>query len=137
MKLFLDTNVVVDFCARREPFFQDAATIIDMGYRKEVELIISALTFVNVAYVLRKVMSQEMVLTKLFSLMEICQVSPIDGEALKAAARSGSKDFEDAVQYFSAINRYADIIITRDASGFKEFNIPVQSPSVFLANCLS
>jgi len=51
MKVFLDTNVVIDFCAHRAPFFQPAACIVDMGYRGEIDIAISALTFINVAYI--------------------------------------------------------------------------------------
>lgn len=55
MKIFLDTNVMVDFCAEREPFYSNAATIIEMGHNGNVSLIVSSLTLVNIAYVLRKI----------------------------------------------------------------------------------
>lgn len=30
MKVFLDTNVIIDYLAVREPFFKDAATIVEL-----------------------------------------------------------------------------------------------------------
>lgn len=59
MKVFLDTNVIIDFSANRAPFWEAAARVIDMGYRGEISLVISSLTFVNVAYILRKVFPSE------------------------------------------------------------------------------
>ena len=138
MKVFLDTNVVVDFSAEREPFYEDAATfyedaatIIDMAYHKETSLIISSLTIVNMAYVMRKVKAREQVTEKIKQLMALCIVSPINKQVINDAIASRPSDFEDAVQYFSALQAGADLIITRDANGF----MPVMTPAEFLARC--
>lgn len=82
MKVFLDTNIIMDFCARRLPFFENASLIIDMGYRKELVLVVSSLTFINVAYILRKAYPQDLVMQKLANLAKICTVSPIDEEVI-------------------------------------------------------
>ena len=135
MNVFLDTNVLVDFCAEREPFYEDAAAIIEMGYNKRTNIIASSLTFVNIAYVLRKVKSRELVKQKLGQLMGICVVSPIDRQVITQALSSRTKDFEDAVQYFSAMQAEADLIVTRDTKGFEEASLPVMTPAEFLARC--
>ena len=132
MKAFLDTNVVVDFSAEREPFYKDAAAIVDMAYHKETSLIISSLTIVNMAYVMRKVKSREQVAEKIKQLMALCIVSPINRQAVIDALASHPSDFEDAVQYFSAQQARADLIITRDADAFKEYSLPVMTPAEFL-----
>lgn len=132
MKVFLDTNVIMDFCAKRLPFFEDASFIIDMGYRKEITLIVSSLTFINVAYILRKAYPQEMVLRKLESLAKICVVSPIDEEAILKGIHLQAKDFEDSVQYLSALSCDAEIIVTSDEKGFEDFPIQVMTPNVFV-----
>ena len=135
MRIFIDTNVMVDFCAEREPFYSDAASIIDMGYDEKVTPIASSLTFVNITYVLRKVKPHELVMQKLEQLMDLCVVSPIDRQIIRFASSSRSKDFEDAVQYYSALQANADIIITRDTKGFADFDLPVMTPAKFLACC--
>lgn len=132
MKVFLDTNIVLDFCAKRLPFFEDASYIIDMGYRKELTLIVSSLTFINVAYILRKVYPQELVMRKLASLAKICTVSPIDEETVLTGISINARDFEDAVQYLSALRCGAEVIVTRDAAGFKDLPLLSQSPEEFL-----
>ena len=63
------------------------------------------------------------------------EVSPINRESIKKAIASNPSDFENAVQYFSAQQAWADLIITRDANGFKEFGLPVMSPAEFLTRC--
>jgi len=135
MKVFLDTNVVIDFCAHRAPFFQPAACIVDMGYRGEIDIAISALTFINVAYILRKAFPKEDVYAKLGSLAELCDVSPIDRSTVKEAIRRRSSDFEDCVQCFSAMASRADIIVTRDETGFKDLPVPFITPSDFISRC--
>ena len=123
MKVFLDTNIIMDFCARRLPFFENASLIIDMGYRKELVLVVSSLTFINVAYILRKAYPQDLVMQKLANL---------DEEVILTGIRMKAKDFENSVQYLSALRCGAEVIITRDAEGFKEFPIPSQTPDEFL-----
>lgn len=137
MKAFIDTNVVVDFCAIREPFFSDAATIMEMAKRGVIEIVISSLTFVNVAYIMRKHFPKQEVMRKIQGLMSLCDISPIDGEVIKNAILKDAFDFEDAVQYFSADNRGVDIIISRDEHGFDEFPIVVNTPREFIKNCKS
>lgn len=135
MKAFLDTNVVIDFCGVREPYFQDAAMIIDMADRGEIDIIISSLSFINIAYVLRKQYPKEVVMKKLNELMNLCHVSSIDQNVIKQALELEAKDFEDSVQFLSSVNATADLIITRDKTGFSEFGIPVQTPRQFIEAC--
>ena len=51
-KLFLDTNIIIDYIAHRAHFLS-AATLMDMGYRGEVELYITNLTVAITLYILR------------------------------------------------------------------------------------
>lgn len=135
MKAFLDTNVVVDFCAQREPYFKNALAIMDMGFRKEITIIVSALTLVNTVYVLRKVVAKELILKKVERLMDLCDVSPINYWVMRKSVYSGRKDFEDAVQYYSANFANADVIVTRDKSGFCDLDVLVQTPEEFIDFC--
>ncbi len=135
MKIFLDTNVVVDFCTYREEFFEPVAKIIDLAQSNELELVISSLTFVNVAYIVRKAFGKEKVLTKLLKLSEICKISRIDEEIIKSSIKLNSKDFEDCVQYLSAKSSNAQIIITRNKEDFLNFPITIMSPKEFINAC--
>lgn len=136
MKVFLDTNVVVDFCAVREPFFRDSAIIIDMVDKGIVDMVISTLSFINIAYILRKQFPKQTVMTKLGNLMDLGEVSPIDREMVRTALDMQAVDFEDSIQYLSAVRESVDLIITRDKNGFKDFPLPVLTPRQFLDSCM-
>lgn len=135
MKIFLDTNVVVDFCAKRKDFFKDAAQIIDMGISGDVEIVISSLTFINVAYIMRKAYDKELVFQKLYELSDICEIAEINGLIIRQSIKNKSRDFEDCVQCYSAKLADADLIITRDEKGFVDLSLPWMSPKEFIAHC--
>lgn len=135
MKLFLDTNVVVDLCAGRQPYYEDASKIMELAARHEVSLVVSSLTFVNVAYVLRKVVGIDEMYTKFATLFKYVHLSPVDESVVKYAISANRKDFEDAVQYYSASYCDADLIITRDKTGFLGFPIEACSPREFIGRC--
>ena len=132
MKLFLDTNVVIDVIAAREPFVADSRAILNLCETGKAEGSISALTLCTVSYVLRKFVSPGTMRTKLSELRNI--LSPIDLSVslLDKAISSSISDFEDAVQFYTAVYSEADYIITRNVKHFPQDNIPVLTPTEFL-----
>ena len=132
MKLFLDTNVVIDVIAAREPFVADSRAIFNLCETGKAEGSISALTLCTVSYVLRKFVSPGTMRTKLSELRNI--LSPIDLSVslLDKAISSSISDFEDAVQFYTAVYSEADYIITRNVKHFHQDNIPVLTPTEFL-----
>ena len=135
MKVFLDTNVLVDYLNKREPFFANASCIIDLCLSGQVKGVLSALSIVNAAYIMRKAYTRSSLQVKMGWLINVFEISSIDEQTIREAFASHATDFEDAVQCFSALQADADLIVTRDASGFKDFPIPVMTPADFLARC--
>ena len=135
MRAFIDTNVVVDFLGKREPFFKDAAILFELGKSGKVEIVVSSLTIVNCAYILKKQFSKEVMLDKMEDFCQLLRISPIDKSVILNAISLDSSDFEDAVQYVSAMSYKPDVIITRDKKGFLNFDIPLFSPAEFVAEC--
>ena len=135
MKVFLDTNVLVDYLNKREPFFADAAQVIDICKRNDITGVVSSLSVINTAYIMRKAYTKDSLLLKISWLTNRFEVSPINRESIKKAIAFYPSDFEDAVQYFSAQQAEAGLIITRDADGFQQFDLPVMTPTEFLARC--
>lgn len=131
MRVFVDTNVVLDVLARREPFFGDSRKVLDYCERHAGCGILSALTYSTVAYVLRKYAGTEQTGAWLLRLHGLFQTSAIDNDAVSFAIKSGNPDFEDALQYASAISADANVIVTRDPSGFLRARIRVMSPAEF------
>ncbi len=132
MNVFLDTNVVIDFMGEREGFFDDAAAIFAMIDDRKITASASALTIVNCAYILKKAFSSDIMLEKVEALCQMLVVAPIDRSQLLNAVRLKPYDYEDAVQFLSALPYRPDVIITRDKRGFKDFDILVMTPAEFV-----
>lgn len=132
MKVFLDTNVMIDLIITRIPFYESIAAIIKIAEKNEIELYTSSLSFVNTFYVSSKVNSKESVIETLKKFRIICNVSIIDELNIDKSLISNFEDFEDAVQYNSALFHVCKYIITRDKKGFKNSKITVMTPEEFL-----
>lgn len=132
MNIFLDTNVVIDFMGEREGFFDDAAAIFSMIEDRKITASASALTIINCAYILKKAFSSDIMLEKVEALCQMLNVTPIDRSQLMNAIQLKPYDYEDAVQYLSAMTYRPDVIITRDKRGFNDFDILVMTPAEFV-----
>jgi predicted nucleic acid-binding protein len=133
MNLFIDTNVLIDLIDKREPFYKDIAIIFSLAENKKFKLATSSLSFVNTFYVVSKSVSGLLVLDALKRIRIVCAISNIDEIVVDQSLISNFNDFEDAVQYFSALHHKCDIIITRNKKDFKNSEIPVMTPIEFLA----
>lgn len=135
MKIFLDTNIVVDYLAHREGFFEEASIIFELIYRNEVKAFVSSLTIINCAYVMRKFYPKELVHEKLSAILERIHITAIDEDCIITALQSKPYDFEDFVQFLSARKINSDIIITRDKKGFRDVDVKVMAPHDFIQHC--
>ncbi len=131
-KIFIDTNIVLDLLQYREPWIQDTLVLFQMAKDKEIELIVTDLTFVNVVYIAGKNLDKRKLHETLVSLKKLVTVVPIGDACIEKALNGDFVDFEDAVQYFSAKREKVDFILSRDVKGFKMSDIPVMSVSEFL-----
>jgi len=134
MNLFLDTNVLIDLIDKRETFYNDIAVIASMAENKDFKLAASSLSFVNTVYVVSRSIEEKLVLEALKKFRIICDVSNVDEIVIDKSLISNFNDFEDAVQYFSALHHKSDIILTRNKKDFKNSEIPTMTPSEFLAS---
>jgi predicted nucleic acid-binding protein len=132
-KLFIDTNVLIDLIDKRLPFYNDAATISTLAEKKQLKLAASSISFVNTFYVLSKKLDNKQVVNSLMKYRLICEVSNIDEIIIDKSLISNFNDFEDAVQHYSALHHKCDILITRNKKDFKNSEIPVMTPTEFLA----
>ena len=128
--LFLDTNVIVDFAIQRKGYYPEARTLFALAGAGEVDLVASALSFANLAYVLRKmpltqsrpILSTTLALVATASLEEADLISAFDPD-------SAFTDIEDAIQHASALRARAEVIITRNRSDFTPAILPVMTPT--------
>jgi len=134
MKVFLDTNVMIDLIVERTPFYEQIAKIVTIAEKNKIELFTSSLSFVNTFYVANKEFEKKAVIESLKKFRVVCNVSIIDELTIDKSLLSDFEDFEDAVQYNSALFQECSLIITRDKKGFKNAKISVLSPIEFLAS---
>ncbi len=133
-KVFLDTNILIDYLARRGQFFVPAAQIVQLGQQHEISLLVSAMSFATASFILEAhhKLSNETIVRKFEEFVTMCNVTPVDSLIVDEAITSRFSDFEDAMQYYSAIREGADAIITRNSSDFSAAEIEVYEPQHFL-----
>lgn len=131
-KIFLDTNIILDFLGEREGFYEASAKIMTLADKKKIQVYTSPSSISNVFYVLAKYENPKIALEKIRKFKLLCSMSVMDEEVVEKAIHSDFKDFEDAMQYFSALASNCDIIITRNEKDFKNALIPVMNAEEFL-----
>jgi predicted nucleic acid-binding protein len=132
-KLFVDTNIVIDLLSRRKPFYPESATLFSLADKKNIKISISSLTIANTSYILQKQIDSGKVKSILRKLRMIVKVLPLDDKIIGLALNDETfSDFEDGLQYFSALGSNQDIIITRNLKDFKNSKLPVMTAKQFL-----
>lgn len=136
-KLFLDTNVVVDLLGEREPFYDVAARIASMADKGRIQLIVSALTYSTVFYLLSRFEDKEQVKEKIRKFKVIAQTVELTDQIIEKGLASKFVDFEDALQYYCALQKDSNMLITRNVKDFKESDIPVLTPEEYFSSLKS
>lgn len=137
MKVFLDTNVLLDAIVERQDktFKENAKLILQLGENGSLDLFMSVLSILTIAYVLKNMSA----ITKKGIIRNLCSIVtplPTLPEHIEAMLSSDINDIEDALQVQSALSGNCDIIITRDRSDYKYSGFPYLSPSEFLNRVL-
>ena len=130
--LFLDTNIVMDLLERREPYCDDTVRLFTMAYNRQVKLVVSPMTYTTASYLLRK-HGSEGVRNLLANFRRLSHVATTNERAVDDSLASQFADFEDAMQYYTALGAKADVIITRNGKDFTNSKIPVMTAAEFLA----
>lgn len=131
-KIFLDTNIIIDFLGEREVFYEPAAKIMTLADRKKIKIFTSPSSISNSYYLLSKYENTKTALEKIRKFKVLCTISIMDDEVVEKAINSDFKDFEDAMQYFSALASHCDLIVTRNEKDFKNAMIPVMNGESYL-----
>lgn len=130
-RVFVDTNIVIDLLAKRE-FFHDAQALFTLADRKEIEICISSLTFANAYYSIARHHKDVDTRKYLGKFKVLVTVLPLENKAIELSLASEIGDFEDGLQYFTAMDHGVDVIITRNKKDFKNAKIPVLNAGEYL-----
>ena len=133
-RIFLDTNVILDLLGERVPYFDSIAKVATLADQQKIIIVVSPLSFTTIDYVLNKFETAESVLTKLRKFKIICEVCEVDEMTIEKSLNSSFKDFEDAVQYYTALQSNCSIIITRNGKDFINSSIPIMTAEEYLSS---
>ena len=132
--ILIDTNIVIDLLSKRKGFYNDAADLFSRADKKELVLAVSSLTFANTNYILTRLTSAKEAREVLRKLKILVEIVSLDGKITELALNDDNfPDFEDGLQYYSAVENQMDVIITRNKKDFKNSKIPVLTAKEFLA----
>jgi predicted nucleic acid-binding protein len=131
-KVFVDTDIIIDLLAFREPFYEYSAALFSMADKGKIKIFVSPLSFSNVNYILSKQYSSDQARKKLLKFKTLVTVLSLNDKTIELALASDFKDFEDGVQYHTAIENNIKILLTRNLKDYKTANIPVMTPEAFI-----
>tara|TARA_B100000780_G_scaffold259592_1_gene210753 strand:+ start:1334 stop:1747 length:414 start_codon:yes stop_codon:yes gene_type:complete len=133
--LLVDTNIIIDLLAKRDEFYNEAAQLFSLADKKEIKLKISSLSFANTNDILTRIKSAKEAREILRKFKVLVDILNLDDRIIELAISDEKfTDFEDGLQYYSAIENSIDIIITRNKKDFKKSKLPVLTAKEFLAD---
>ena len=132
-KVFVDTNIVLDLLTKREEFYKEAQGLFTLSDNNTIELYISSLTFANTHYLLTKQFKASEARKILIRFKVLVRVLPVDDKIIELALASDFNDFEDAIQYYTAIENKLNVIVSRNKKDFKLSALPVFTAKEYLA----
>ena len=131
MKVFIDTNIVLDLLLQRRNFLINAEKIFSLAYKGKIVLYFSAVSFVSVTYYLGKHTNKD-IKAVLEDLCKIVKILPFNQRIIENTLHSNFKDIEDGYQYFTAKENNIRIMIRRNVKDFLVDDISVVTPEEFL-----
>lgn len=131
---FIDTNILLDFLADRKPYSDHSAIIFEHQQQRKLNLYVSAISFNNLYYIISKIDGHKTAIKLLKELTDLVTVIPLDQSIIQNSLDSNFSDFEDAIQYYSALkSKTVQGIITRNTKDFKKSELPVLTPELAIS----
>ena len=132
-KLFVDSDVVIDFFTDRESHANPASELFELNEQGNVRLYLSAVSINNIYYIVRKFLGHKKTLEVIETLTEMTEIVGTTKKEIIQALKNNFTDFEDSVQYSSALTiKDLDVIITRNTKDYRNSSIAVMTPLNFL-----
>lgn len=131
-KLFIDTDIILDILAKREPFYNSAAQLFILIDEEKIEAFTTPVVFSNLFYILSKFKTRKFAHSSLRKLRLLLKIIQVDEKVVDLALNSEFKDFEDAIQFYSAKLHELDFIITRNVKDFVSKDLPVMTAEDYI-----
>lgn len=131
-KIFADTDIILDLLAQREPFYNASAKLFSSADKGEIKIYVSSLCFSNIYYLLSKQYNADQAKKKLLKFKALVTVLSVTDKIIDLSLSSDFKDFEDGIQYYTAIENNIKILLTRNLKDFKVAEIPIMTAEQFV-----
>jgi predicted nucleic acid-binding protein len=131
-KVFIDSDIILDLIQERD-HYSDAMPLFTLIEENKAKGYVSPLIFANLFYILRKQESSAFASHVLTRLKALLHVLTINEKIIEMALSSGFKDFEDAIQYYSALEENLEYLITRNKADYKKSGIIICTAGEYLA----
>jgi predicted nucleic acid-binding protein len=131
-KVFLDTDVILDLLTEREPHFETAVELFLQIQDKTIQAYTSPVIIANIFYILNKHLGREKAIKSIIKLKSLVKVLNCGDRVIELALSSDFKDFEDSIQYYTALENNIDILITRNVKDYKTANITISTPLEYI-----
>jgi predicted nucleic acid-binding protein len=131
-KVFADTDISLDLLSKRVPFYNAASRLFTYADKGEIKIYVSSLTFSNLHYILRSETNVAETRRILNNYRILVNVLPVDEKIIDLSLQSLFRDFEDAIQYYTAVQHNIPLLLTRNLKDYKKADIPVMTAEDFL-----
>lgn len=131
-KVFVDTDIALDMLTGRHPFYAHAAHLFTLSEKGSMELYVSVLSINNLNYMLSKQYNRAMSRQILSRFRKLVRILSVDDNIIDLALHSSFPDFEDAIQYYTAIGNNIPVIVTRNIKDYRHSAIPVMTAEIYL-----
>ena len=133
MKVFLDANILVSVLNKEYPVYSYTSRILSLADDKRFELYTSALCLAIAFYFAEKKSGTSLAKTKIETLSKKLGVTDVgNNEVVKAITNKKVNDFEDGLEYYSALKHKCKYIITEDISDYYFSEITVVNSKSFI-----
>ena len=138
MRIFVDANILVATLNREYPLFNWSARILSLNNKHNIQLFTSPLCLAIAFYFATKKSGEVAAKKKIELLCKNIGITTVNQEITEnALSNQKIRDFEDGLQYYSALNQKCDCIITEDQHDFYFSEIEVSGCEAFLKKLAS
>jgi predicted nucleic acid-binding protein len=131
-KVFIDTDIALDLLSKRTPHYPPAAQLFTLADQGKLSIYVSSLSFSNLHYLLSRIYSQAESRRILSTFKILVNVLSVDDKIIDLSLNSAFKDFEDAIQYYTATENQVGILLTRNLKDYKLAQITVMTAEDYL-----
>lgn len=125
-KLFVDSDVILDLVLRRDDHFEFAQNLFDQYQQGKCTLYTSSIVLANMHFIIRKLHDLRFANSAVLFVNKHFKIIDANNDDIENALQSKFSDFEDGVQYFSALrSKKIDVLVTRNVKDYKHSQIPV------------